>query len=115
MKSSTSSADAAAVAATDEKTVMTRIRRSIVRKSYRRGCCNRFGSASLPPGLLVLRRELLAGLDPERRIRRQDAIGIHVLIHEVEGILGDDVASEFEGRRIQRETLDDVQLVAVRE
>src|SRR5687767_6991865 len=72
-------------------------------------------AASLPAGWLILRRELLAGLDLERRIRRQDAIGIHVLVLEVQGILGDDAAGEFERRGIQRESLDDVQSVAVGE
>src|SRR5262245_57958117 len=71
--------------------------------------------ASFPPGLLILRRELLARLDLERGIRWQDTVGIHVLVHEVIGIFGDDVALELERRRIQRESLDDVQFVAVRE
>src|SRR4029079_9198043 len=70
---------------------------------------------SFPPGLLILRRKLLAGLDLERRIRRQDTIGIHVLVDEVEGIFGDDAAGELERYRIQREALDDVQFVAVGE
>ena len=63
---------------------------------------------SLPPGLLILRRELLAGLDLERRIRRQDTIGIDVLVDELDGIFGDDVAREFQRCGIQREALDDV-------
>jgi len=68
---------------------------------------------SLPPGLLILRRKLLAGLDPERRIRRQDTIGIHVLVGEVDGIVGDDAAGQLERGGIQREALDDVQSAAV--
>ena len=68
---------------------------------------------SFPPGWLILRRELLAGLDPERRIRRHDTIGIHVLVREVERIVGNDAAGELERCGIQREALDDVQLVAV--
>jgi hypothetical protein len=72
------------------------------------------GTTSFPPGLLILRRELLAGLDPEGRIGWQDAIGIHVLVHEVVGIFDDDVAGELEGCGVQREALDDVQLAAVR-
>ena len=67
---------------------------------------------SFPPGL-ILRRELLAGLDSERRIRRQDTVGIHVLVREVDGIFGDDAAGELERCGIQREALDDVQFVAV--
>ena len=47
---------------------------------------------SISPGLLILRRKLLAGLDPERRIRRQDTIGIHVLVLEVDRIFRDDAA-----------------------
>src|SRR5215203_139303 len=74
-----------------------------------------YGPASLPPGVLVLRRELLAGLDPEWRIRRQDTVCIHVLVHEVDGIVGDDVAGELERGGIQRKALDHVQLTAVRE
>ena len=69
---------------------------------------------SLPPGL-ILWRKLLAGLDPERRIRRQDTIGIHVLVREVDGILGDDAAGELERCGIQREALDNVQLATVGE
>ena len=68
---------------------------------------------SLPPGSLILRRKLLAGLDPERRIRRQDTIGIHVLVLEVDRIFSDDAAGELERCGIQREALDDVQFVAV--
>ena len=63
--------------------------------------------------MLILRRELLAGLDPERRIRRQDAIGIHVRVREIEGIFGNDAAGELERCGIQREALDDVQFAAV--
>src|SRR5687768_12478491 len=70
---------------------------------------------SLPAGLLILRRELPAGLDPERRIRGQDTIGIHVRVHEVVGVFGDDAAGELECRGIQREALHDVQFAAVRE
>jgi hypothetical protein len=66
------------------------------------------------PGLLILRCKLPAGLDPERRIRRQDTIGIDVLVREVHGIFGDDAANELEGYGIQREALDDVQFIAVR-
>jgi hypothetical protein len=70
-------------------------------------------AASVAPRLLILRRELLARLDPERRIRRQDTIGIHVLVREVDGIFGDDAAGELERCGIQREALDDVQFVAM--
>src|SRR5690349_4997802 len=71
--------------------------------------------ASLPAGLLILRRELPAGLDPEGSIRRQDAVLVHVFVREEERIFGDDAASQLEGRGIEREALDDMQLVAVRQ
>jgi hypothetical protein len=64
---------------------------------------------------LILRRELLAGLDFERCVGGKHTVGVHVLVREELGIVGDDVAGELQRRGIQREALDDVQLAAVRE
>ena len=97
---------APALAVTAFKVLVSPIRHGLFLSELRMAAL--LANRSLPPGLLILRRELLAGLDPERRIRRQDTVGIHVLLHEVVRIFGYDGAGQLERRGIQGEALDDV-------
>ena len=61
-----------------------------------------------PDGIrrLILEGELLAGLDPERRIGRQDSIDPDVLVREVERVVGDDSrgSSSVAGSSVKRST-----------
>src|SRR5262245_31932426 len=64
---------------------------------------------------LVLEGELLARVDGERRIGRQDRIAADILVDEVERVGGDVFAAERERLLLERESLDDVQLGAMRD
>ena len=62
---------------------------------------------------LVLVGELLARVDRERRVGRQDRIAADILVDEVGRVVGDVLAPERERLGIEREPLDDVQLGAM--
>jgi hypothetical protein len=76
-------------------------------------CCRDNRASAGGAGRLVLESELLARVDRERRIGRQDRIAADILVDEVQRIVGDVFASQRQRCRIEREPLDDAQLSTV--